>query len=117
VPSVWVNVETRCPVRPDSTPDRPRWTGHPARAPVRPVHTGRARRGGPPSPIARLFPHARLDRITPPAIDPGQRPDPQPPTPPAGPAPTGRWGHRRRLRAGDQRLHAGPQPSRTSTSD
>jgi len=67
VPSVWINDETRCPVRPDGTPINPGEPGtHPEPlcnlcAPVVRAAVGRR------IPVAKLFPRARLHRIAPPA--------------------------------------------------
>lgn len=63
VASVWVNIETQCPVRPDGTPIVP---GEPGTA-REPLHDGCAEAlqayGGRPAPVLEQFPHARVDRI------------------------------------------------------
>lgn len=63
VPSVWVNTRTRCPVRPDATPITPGEPGTEREplcetcAPIIRAAVGRQ------TPVAELFPLARLDLI------------------------------------------------------
>jgi len=65
VPSVWINEETRCPVRPDGTAIKPGETGTTREplcercAPIIHAAVGKS------CPVLELFPHARIDKIHP----------------------------------------------------
>jgi len=65
VPSVWVNQETRCPVRPDGTAIEPGENGTtreplcPRCAPIIHAAVGKS------CPVHELFPYARIDKIHP----------------------------------------------------
>jgi len=66
IPSVWINITTRSPLRPDGTnikPGEPGTTREPVCGPCRTVLTAAVNRS---VLLLDLFPHARIDLINPP---------------------------------------------------